>query len=79
MKLTSRRREQLLFMIDTHTFNGIPLSEFCPDDIEYIDEKEDVVTLYIISYMLGYDAIDKDSINHYPYAAEEYLKKFRLK
>ncbi len=78
MKLTKHRRKELQHMIETYTFNGIPLSEM---GVEYLDEidQDDVRTLYIISYMLGYDSIDKDSYVHYPYAAEEYLKKFRLK
>ena len=77
MRLSSRERADLLDMIDTHTFYRIPLEQVTPDILEEIDA-DDARVLYIIACMIGCEYRDKESMDHYPYEAEEYLRKFRL-
>lgn len=74
MKLTDRKREQLLDMIETQTFYGVPLSEISVGIIDEVDQEE-VRDLYIISYMLGCQVRDIESYDRFPYEANEYLKK----
>ena len=78
MKLSVSERRSLNEMIDTHTFFGIPLEEVDQELLEAIDAEEARV-LYIVACMLGWDFRDRESFDHYPYEAEEYLRKFALK
>ena len=77
MKLTAAERNHLNEMIDTQTFYGIPLEQVTQEILEEIDHTE-ARTLYIVACMLGWDMRDKESLDHFPYEAEEYLKKFQL-
>lgn len=77
MKLSPLERVHLNKMIDSQTFFGIPIEEVTEELLEAIDTDEARV-LYIVASMLGLEARDKESYDHFPYEAEEYLKKFRL-
>jgi hypothetical protein len=77
-RLSSLERDDLNMMIETHTFYGIPLEDVSPDILHEIDNDETVV-LYIVACMLGWEVRDRDSFEHYPHEAEQYLKKFLLK
>lgn len=63
-------------MIDTQSFYGIPLQEVTADIIHDMDA-DSARELYVVASMLGWDARDKQVNDHYPYEAEEYLRKFR--
>lgn len=78
MRLTKDERAMLNEMIETHTFYGIPLEEVTVDILEDIDP-EDSRILYIVACMVGCEMRDKESFDHFPYDAEAYLSKFRLK
>lgn len=78
MKLSTIERLQLVNMIETQTFYGIPIEQVTQELLEELDS-EDTRILYIIASMLGWDVRDKDSYDNYPYEAEEFLKKFQLK
>jgi hypothetical protein len=77
MRLTKKKREELLDMIDSQTFYGVPLGDISVDIIDEVDE-QDVRDLYIVAYMLGCEVKDRESFDHFPYEANEYLKKFRV-
>ena len=77
MKLTPVEKAHLNKMIDSQTFFGMPIEEVTAELLEAIDTEEARV-LYIVASMLGLEVRDKQSYDHYPYEAEEYLKKFRL-
>lgn len=77
MRLTADERAMLTEMIDTHTFYGIPLEDVTINMLEDIDA-EDTRVLYIVACMVGCEMRDKESFDHFPYDAEEYLKRFRL-
>lgn len=77
MRLTEKKRQQLIDMIESQTFFGLSLGEISVDILDEIDE-DDVRDLYIVTYMLGCEIRDIESYEQFPYEACEYLKKFRL-
>ena len=78
MKLSTMERLQLVSMIETQTFYGIPIEEVTQELLEELDAS-DARILYIIASMLGWDVRDKESYDNYPFEAENYLKKYTLK
>lgn len=78
MKLSTMERLQLVSMIETQTFYGIPIEEVTQELLEELDAS-DARILYIIASMLGWDVRDKESYDIYPFEAENYLKKYTLK
>lgn len=78
MKLSTMERLQLVNMIETQTFYGIPIEEVTQELLEEL-EADEARILYIIASMLGWEMRDKQSQEEYPYDAENYLKKFTLK
>ena len=76
MKLSVLERHNLIEMIETHTFYGIPLNTIGPEILDEIDTREAQI-LYIVASMIGWEIRDQESFEIFPFEAENYLNKFR--